>query len=157
TGQWQPTFVPFVSVPPAVVLVYGAGWAVAATGAVLGAALTTPTALALVNWVCVPLELPNVVGNVTAMWVGAILAFLICRHLPWMPRPLIAVGGGKAEGAKPDEPRQGPVWVVRRVLADFTEAPFYGNEIASIGLIAGTVAAYLLNPATPAYGSGLLP
>lgn len=27
SGMWQPTFIPFVSVPPAVVLVYGAGWA----------------------------------------------------------------------------------------------------------------------------------
>ncbi|KMS84064.1 membrane protein, partial [Streptomyces regensis] len=51
----------------------------------------------------------------------------------------------------------GPVWMVRRVLADFTEAPFYGNEIASIGLLLGTVLAFLLNPANPVYGDGVLP
>ncbi|MCP9952154.1 hypothetical protein [Actinomadura madurae] len=161
TGQWQPTFVPFVSVPPAVVLVYGAGWSVAATGAVLGAALTTPVALAVANYFCHPLHLPNVIGNVTGMWVGALLAFLICRHLPWMPRPLATEQSSEsAETAEPPAPEQderGGVWVVRRVLADFTEAQFYGNEIAAIGLIGGTLATYLLNPLTPVYGSGLLP
>jgi hypothetical protein len=38
SGPWQPTFVPFASVPPAVVLTYGGRVSVALTGAVLGAA-----------------------------------------------------------------------------------------------------------------------
>ncbi|WP_051341894.1 hypothetical protein [Pseudonocardia spinosispora] len=150
TGAWQPTFVPFVSVPPAIVLVYGAGTAVALTGAVLGALLTTPIALLIVNLVCYPLHLPAVIGSVTSMWIGALLAFGLCRHLPWMRRPAPAP-------AMAAPVHHGPVWVVRRVLADFTEAPFYGNELATLGLVAGTVLSYLLNPATPAYGSGLLP
>lgn len=164
SGSWQPTFVPFVSVPPAVVLIYGAGWSVALTGAVLGAALTTPVALVVVNFVCAPLDLPSVVGNVTGMWVGALLAFLICRHLPWMP----SATSGSADGAGQEDatgaevqasalPRQGPAWVVRRALADFTEAQFYGNEIASIGLIGGTLLTFLLNPLVPVYGDGMLP
>jgi hypothetical protein len=33
---WQPTFVPFVCVAPAMVLLYGAGWRTCVTGAVLG-------------------------------------------------------------------------------------------------------------------------
>jgi hypothetical protein len=168
TGLWQPTFVPFVSVPPAVVLVYGAGWTVAATGAVLGAALTTPIALLVVNFFCYPLQLPSVIGNVTGMWGGALIAFLLCRYLPWMPRPLNARSADTPEPVGQEDattadlaafapPRQGPVWVIRRVLADFTEAQFYGNEIAAIGLIGGTVLTYLLNPLTPVYGTALLP
>ncbi|TDD38818.1 hypothetical protein E1288_38005 [Saccharopolyspora elongata] len=166
TGTSQPTFVPFVSVSPAVVLVYGAGWSVAVTGAVLGAALTTPIALLAVNFVCHPLGLPAVTGSVTGMWGGALIAFLLARRLPWMPPP-----GGPFFADRPDEAgqqsvpasastassRHGPGWVVRRVLADFTEAPFYGNEIAAVGLIAGTVLAYVLNLLTPVQGSGLLP
>jgi hypothetical protein len=157
TGRWQPTFVPFVSVPPAVVLVYGAGWSVAVTGAVLGAALATPAALVVTNFFCQPLHLPNVIGCVTGMWAGALLAFLVCRHLPWMPRPLPAARTGEPPAAVPGRDEFGAGWVVRRVLADFTEAQFYGNELASAGLIGATLAAYLLNPLTPVYGSTLLP
>ncbi|NIH88202.1 hypothetical protein [Amycolatopsis granulosa] len=153
TGAWQPTFVPFVSIPPMVVLTYGAGWRVAVTGAVLGAATTTPVALALVNFVCLPLGQPPVLGSVTAMWVSALLVFPLSRRLPWLPPPVTAPAAAVPEAA----PRQGPAWVVRRVLADFTEAPFHGNELASLGLLAGTVLTYLLDPLTPVYGSGLLP
>ena len=46
---------------------------------------------------------------------------------------------------------------MRRVLADFSEAPFYGNEWASLGLILGALLAFTLNPASPVYGSMLLP
>jgi hypothetical protein len=168
TGMWQPTFVPFVSVPPAIVLVYGAGWGVAATGAVLGAALTTPISLLVVDFFCYPLHLPSVIGNVTGMWGGALIAFLLCRHLPWMPRPLSArpadppgAAGQEdataAEFASSAPPHQGPAWVIRRVFADFTEAQFYGNEIAGLGLIGGTVLTYLLDPQVPVYGSSMLP
>lgn len=157
TGVWQPTFVPFVSVPPAVVLVYGAGWAVALTGAVLGAALTTPVALLVVNFVCNPLGLPGVIGSTTGMWVGALIAFALCPLLPWMPRPLTAANPQEDPADTESRDRQGPVWVARRILADFTEAQFYGNEWASAALILATVLAFVLNPALPVYGSGLLP
>ncbi|HWD06235.1 MAG TPA: hypothetical protein VG674_27720 [Amycolatopsis sp.] len=151
TGEWQPTFVAFVSVPPAIVLTYGRGWRVAATGAALGVLLPTPIAIGLVQFGCYPLGLPSVIGNVSGMWIGALVAFPLCRLLPWLPKPLAA------PAAPVDPPRQGPVWVLRRVLADFTEAPFHGNELASAGLIAGTVVTFLLNPQTPVYGGGLLP
>ncbi|SCK40140.1 hypothetical protein [Streptomyces sp. WMMB 322] len=172
TGAWQPTFAPFVSVPPAVVLVYGAGWAVSLTGAALGVLLTTPVALLAVNYVCVPLGLPGVVGATTGMWASALIGFAVCRVLPWMPRPLAAEEPRPER--EPEEPRperekdspapaaehagerQGPVWVARRVLADFSEAQFYGNEWASVGLLLGTLFAFLLNPMLPAAG-GLWP
>ncbi len=164
TGVWQPTFVPFVSVPPAVVLVYGAGWTVALTGAGLGVVLTTPVSLLVVNYFCYPLHLPTVIGNVTGMWVGALIAFLLCRHLRWMPEPATAGGGdvGQEDVTEADRivttlSKQGPAWVARRVLADFTEAQFYGTELASVGLIGGTLLAFLLNPSLPSYGSGLWP
>ena len=164
TGVWQPTFVPFVSVPPAVVLVYGAGWTVALTGAGLGVALTTPFSLLVVNYFCYPLHLPTVIGNVTGMWAGALIAFWLCRHLRWMPAPTTAEGGDAGQEDVTEADRvatvlghQGPAWVARRVLADFTEAQFYGSELASVGLIGGTLLAFLLNPSLPSYGSGLWP
>lgn len=160
---WQPTFVTFVSVPAAVILIYGGSWAKVATAAVLGAALTTPVSIAVVNYVCVPLGLPSVVGNVTGMWVGGLVAFAVCRLLPWMTRPEPAPDTPDESTAEPSSESsdqaqvQTPSWVVRRVLADFTEPQFYGNEWASLGLIAGVALEFLLNPASPVYGSGLLP
>jgi len=164
TGSYQPTFVPFVSVPPAVVLVYGAGWTVALTGAGLGIVLTTPISLLVVNYFCTPLHLPSVIGNVTGMWAGALIAFWLCRHLRWMPPPSTAQGGdtGQEDATEADRVatelgHQGPAWVARRVLADFTEAQFYGTELASAGLLGGTLLAFLLNPSLPSYGTGLWP
>jgi hypothetical protein len=158
---WQPTFVPFVSVPPAVVLVYGRGWRVTLTGAVLGPLLTTPVSILIVNEICVPFALPSVVGNTGGMAIGALLAFAVCRVLPWMPQPMSTPDDPTPEHHDPANPPLSSTtrrcWVPRRILADFTEAQFYGNEWASAGLLLGVVVAFLLNPVLPVYDSGLLP
>ncbi|GAA2265032.1 hypothetical protein GCM10010149_01350 [Nonomuraea roseoviolacea subsp. roseoviolacea] len=151
---WQPTFAPMVSVPPAVVIVYGPGWRVAATGATLGATIVTPLALVLVNGVGTPLGMSPVVGSTLAMSVGGLGAFWLCRRLPWMPPPWTAPA---SEPSFTAPARHGASWVPRRILADFTEAHFYGNEWAGAGLLLGCVLHFLLNPAAPSYGSGLLP
>ncbi|MHA6576199.1 hypothetical protein [Pseudomonas yamanorum] len=152
-STWQPTFAAFVSLPAAMVLMFGGGWKVTLNGAVLGALLVTPMCLLIVNYICVPLGLPVVIGNVLGMAVGSVIAFVLChcvrilvrsRHIaPIKPAPL-----------KP--PSYGVVWSARRVLADFSEAPFFGDELASLGLLAGVLLAYALNPMSPAYGSGLI-
>jgi hypothetical protein len=157
-GDWQPTFAPLVSVPPALVIVYGPGWRVATTGAVLGAILVTPIALVLVNLVCVPMNMSPVVGSTLAMSVGGLAAFWLCRRLPWFPPPRTTrTSPPPGADEAPAPARYGPSWVPRRILADFTEAHFYGNEWAGAGLLLGCVLHFLLNPAAPAYGSGLLP
>ncbi|KRP59142.1 hypothetical protein SAMN04490205_3427 [Pseudomonas trivialis] len=150
---WQPTFAAFVSLPAAMVLMFGGGWKVAINGAVLGALLVTPMCLLIVNFVCVPLGLPVVIGNVLGMALGSVVAFVLCRHVPSLVRSDYLAPTRPAP-VKP--PTYGVVWSARRVLADFSEAPFFGNEWASLGLIAGVLLAYALNPASPAYGSGLV-
>lgn len=166
SGGWVPTFVPFVSVPAAGVFVYGAGWKNALTGAILGALVTFPIAYLIIQYVLAPLGLPGVIGAVTGMWLGAIIVFEICRYLPWM-----SLEGAPPEGGHIPESREGtelpepppPVdpnrrgWFGRRVLADFSEAQFYGNEWASAGLLLGTLLSWVLNPLHPALGTGLLP
>lgn len=97
-SAWQPLFVPFVSVAPAIVLIYGRGWVTAVTAAVLAALLTTPVALVLVDFVLVPAGLPAVIGNVTSMWTGALIAFALCRALPWMRLPADTAGSPEAIG-----------------------------------------------------------
>ncbi|WP_416457053.1 acyl-homoserine-lactone synthase [Pseudomonas sp. LFS022] len=51
SGTWQPTFVAFVSLPAAMVLLFGAGWRVTITGALLGALLVTPAGLLMQTFV----------------------------------------------------------------------------------------------------------
>nr|WP_256677219.1 hypothetical protein [Pseudomonas sp. FSL R10-1350] len=151
---WQPTFAAFVSLPAAMVLLFGAGWKVTLNGAVLGALLVTPCCLLMVNFVCLPLGLPVVIGNVLGMALGSALAFGLCRCVPVLVKSQVEpVVEKPAARPKPD---YGVIWTLRRVLADFSEAPFFGNEWASLGMLAGVLLAYALNPLSPAYGSGLL-
>ncbi|MGE8066554.1 hypothetical protein [Pseudomonas sp. NPDC089569] len=154
---WQPTFAAFVSLPAAMVLMFGGGWKVTINGAIMGALLVTPMCLLIVNYLCNPLALPAVIGNVLGMAIASVLAFLLCRCCPFLvkserpaPSPASTV---TPEARTPD---YGLIWSLRRVLADFSEAPFFGNELASLGLILGVLLAYSLNPESPAYGSGLL-
>lgn len=156
-STWQPTFVAFVSLPAAMVLLFGGGWKVAINGALLGALLVTPASLLLVNYLCYPLGLPVVIGNVGGMAVASVLAFMLCRRFAGLVRSTPPVDAPPpAPVVERAPPHHGVGWTLRRVLADFSEAPFFGNELASLGLLLGVLAAYLLSPAGPAYGSQLV-
>ncbi|MFV8183366.1 hypothetical protein [Streptomyces sp. AF1B] len=155
-GTWQPLFVPLASVAPAVVALYGPGRRVFVTGAVSGALLAPPAAIGLVRWVCQPLDLPPVVGATGGMALAATVTFLICPQLRWMPEPWAwrsEAPAAPASGRRAAQ--QGPVWVLRRALADLSEAQFFGNEWASAALIVGALLAYATSPQSLAYGSGL--
>lgn len=158
-NSWQPTFVAFVSLPAAMVLMFGGGWKVTINGAIMGAMFVTPMCLLMVNYVCNPLELPVVIGNVSGMAVASVFAFLLCRYLPSLVK---SNPSGKSSDPAPEPaitkaPDYGVIWSLRRILADFSEAPFFGNEWASLGLILGALLAFTLNPLSPVYGSELLP
>ncbi|EIK98293.1 hypothetical protein PMM47T1_03479 [Pseudomonas sp. M47T1] len=150
---WQPTFVAFVSLPAALVLLYGPGWKVALNGAVFGALLVTPASLLLVNYVCVPLKIPAVVGAVSGMALASAVVFLACK---WFPALMTSCHPPIAPQPPVPPSHYGLIWGMRRVLADFSEAPFFGNELASLGLLAGVLLAWALNPDSPVYGTGLL-
>jgi hypothetical protein len=167
SGGWVPTFVPFVSVPAGVVFIYGGSWRNALTGGILGALITFPIAYFLITYVLTPLTLPPVIGNVTGMWLGGAIVFTLCRYLPWMRRGEEAPQEGEdipetevAADLREPPPATDPEargWFGRRVLADFSEAQFYGTELASAGLILGTLLSWILNPMHPVLGTGLLP
>ncbi|MFC8040867.1 hypothetical protein ACFUOZ_16065 [Paenarthrobacter sp. NPDC057355] len=156
---WQPTFVPFVCVAPAMVLLYGAGWRTCVTGAVLGAGIVTPLALFFIPVLSTPLGLPPVVGSVLAMAIGSAIAFSIARHLPWLalrkPQPAPAGDHSPSDAERPV--LNDAVRAARRVLKDFTETHFFANELAALGVIVGVSAAFVIDPGLPSYGSALLP
>ncbi|GAA2274469.1 hypothetical protein GCM10010149_15950 [Nonomuraea roseoviolacea subsp. roseoviolacea] len=155
-GTWQPLFAPLVSVAPAVVVLYGPGRRVVLTAAVAGALLVPPAAIALVTWVCHPLGLPPVVGATAAMTLAAAVAFVICPRLPWMPEPWAWRSTTPETAAAEQRPADyGPAWVLRRALADMSEAQFFGNEWASGALLVGALLAYATAPQSLVYGSGL--
>lgn len=155
--SWQPTFVAFVSLPAAMVLMFGGGWKVTVNGAIMGAVLVTPTCLLIVNYVCNPLALPAVIGNVLGMAIASVVAFLLCRYWPSLVKSEKPKAPSASSTTPPAKvPDYGVIWYLRRVLADFSEAPFFGNELASLGLLLGALLAYSLNALSPVYGSGLL-
>lgn len=155
-GTWQPLFAPLVSTAPAMVALYGPGRRVFLTAVMSGALLTPPAAIALVTWVCPPLDLPPVVGATAGMALGAAAAFTICPRLPWMPDPWAWRSTRPAPPVPGRLPaKRGPVWVMRRTLADLSEAQFFGNEWASAALIIGALLAHATAPESLAYGSGL--
>ncbi|MGC0364582.1 hypothetical protein ABH922_002566 [Rhodococcus sp. 27YEA15] len=158
---WQPTFIPFVCVATSLVLVYGSGWPVFFTGAVMGAITTTPVAELLIAHVTEPLDLPSVVANTTAMSFGSALTFVVSRYLPWMhlPAPVAQSEPATAVTTIRGVPSlaKDAIWTVRRIITDFTETQFYANELASIGVIAGVTVAFVLNPLFPSFGTALLP
>ncbi|WP_051792071.1 hypothetical protein [Amycolatopsis jejuensis] len=151
TGQWQPLFVPLVATAPAMVVLYGPTLRVCATAAVSGALVTPPASILVVEYVCGPAQLPPVVGATAGMWIGAAVAFAGCRFLPWMPPP-----GAWRTTEAPARPTS-RWWVLRRALADFSEAQFFGNEWASGAMLVGAIAAYLVSPSSLVYGTGLFP
>lgn len=159
SNSWQPTFVTFVSLPAATVLMYGRGFKIAIIGTVAGALFVTPSSLIIVNYVCVPLNLPSIIGNVLGMAIGSLIAFLIFKkfNLSCLVKQTETKKQEPIEEEKEIEPKAtNPFWVVRRALADFSESQFIANEWAGLGLIIGALLAIYLNPLSISYGSGLI-
>lgn len=161
--QWQPTFVAFVSLPAAVVLMYGRGLKIALVGAVLGTILVTPCSILFVNYLCRPFNLPNVIGNVSGMAIGSLIAFVFLHKFKFLvskpniqEQQTIANDSDNHVSINLKTESYGPLWTVRRMLADFSESQFFANEIASLGYLFGVFYAIYLNPFSIAYGSDLI-
>jgi hypothetical protein len=162
-GGWVATFVPYVSVASAVILLYGGNIPALLTGAALGALFCTPIAMFLRVYVVLPLGLPGVIANVNSMWMSAIIVFEICKILPWMKKTESKPSESTPEVVEGEMPlseykmKKPGMFFLRRMLADYSEPMFVGNEIAGGMLVLGSVITWLLNPNQPSYGSGLFP
>lgn len=158
-AAFVPTFVAVPSFVPALVLLYGGEWYKVLTAGVLGIFLGCPFAHFINVQFVTPWGLPGAVAWVTPMIVCGFVSIEVCRNLPWMTRQASdppapeAAPAAPALGA-PNAPVMNNEWFVKRVLADFTEPTFYGNELAGLLFIVGGVVSVILNPANPNYGAG---
>lgn len=161
THQWQPTFVAFVSLPAAIVLMYGRGFKIALLGAISGAIIICPISLLLVNFLCIPFNIPNIIGNVSGMAIGSLITFKTLHILQpiWIrtQQNSIPKDNNIESNIPSSNPTNfGPLWSVRRMLSDFTESQFFANELAGIGYLVGVLLAIYVNPFSISYGSGLI-
>ena len=96
----------------------------------------------------------------TTIILTGIIVMTVCHTLPWMKRvPLNTVDKGQDEATEEEKAMniRTPQWFLRRVFADFSEAQFYGNEIAGALVVIGVSLDWILNSQHPGYGSGVLP
>ena len=156
-----PTFIPIVSITPGLVLIYGGEWRKVITAGLFGGIIGCPFAYFIFKHFVQPWGLIGAVAWVTPMIVGGLVAFETCKYLPWMakqesdpeePAAENAVDEGDSCACTP--PVMDSKWFIKRVLADFTEANFYGSEIAGFLFILGGIITIYLNPLNPGYGSG---
>ena len=139
--DWLPTFIVVVTSPAAIMLTYGPSWRNLVTAAVLPALFGTPATLWYRNIVVPLLEIPLGVSNLLGMALTGFMLCSVCTVLPWMekketvkyPKPVI-------------ENTHSPLWSIRKSLADFSDPHFWGNEIASIGIIFGATLDWIINP-----------
>lgn len=159
---WIPTFIPFVSVPVIVILVYGPSLRSVLTGSILSGLLSTPIAAFIIKFILDPLALPAVSANVFTMALVGIIVLEICRNVPWMkelPQDFYQNPSAFDEKYQAGDPveKHGTSWFMRRVLADFTEAQFYGNEWASGMMLIGLILHYILDRSGVYYGNDFVP
>lgn len=151
---WIATFISVVGAPPAVMLLYGPSVSALLTSSVLGGLLCPPVATWISAYIVSPWKLPGVVANVSTMAITGLIICMVCKALPWVQ-------------AKPTRSYHKEIdtkenvytakWFLRRVLAEFSEAPFYGNEVASVFLLIGLIVGEIICGKHGAYGSGQIP
>lgn len=157
---WVPTFIPFVSVPVIVIFVYGPSLKTVLTGSILSGLISTPIGAFIIKYILDPLGLPAVSANVFTMTLVGIIVLEVCRMVPWIDNPSIDFYLEPTEKYKTpqkDVDTDHPLWFIRRVLADFTEAQFYGNEWASGMMLLGAVLHFILDRNGIYYGNDFIP
>jgi hypothetical protein len=157
---WLPTFITVVGVPPSMMLLYGPSYRVLFTSSILGGVLSFPIAFWIMTRIVPVLNVPGVVANVTTMAITGIIIGHILHVTPWIKKVPIEKVEKEEKNLSKEELltlMSKPSWFIRRVLADFSEAQFYGNEIAGLFVVLGVSLEWIINIGHGAYGSGVIP
>ncbi|KNF09524.1 hypothetical protein CLPU_3c03040 [Gottschalkia purinilytica] len=158
--NWIPTFLVLVGAPQAVMIIYGPSKRALITGSILGGLITPPIALWLSDGIVTILRLPLAISNYIALATAITITLQVCKIAPWMKKSDFNVDEEDAEEVSRKieyEQLKSPIWFIRRVLADFTDPLFYGNEIATIFLIIGAIIDWFLNTKHGLLGTGVFP
>ncbi|GGP10791.1 hypothetical protein [Oceanobacillus neutriphilus] len=153
---WLPTFIVVVGTPPALTLVYGPGLKKLLTISVLSALFTFPFVHWLNQYIMPLLHIPSMVSNVATMAFVGLIVSAICHQLPWMKRETSKIALERANTTVTQN-TETFFWSIRRTLADFSEAWFYGNELVGVFVIVGVMLDWLINIEHITNGSGLVP
>lgn len=153
---WVPTFLPGCTIPSAIVFMFGGGWPIVITAGIVCGIIQFPLGY-LGNKLMAMIGLPSITGSaIFGMCIAGILIIEIFKRLPWIT-PILKKRAEEKAAANlppggPPEVGSGPIWLIRRCFADFTEIYFLGNEIAGLCLIVGVLLSWVMNPAHTGYG-----
>lgn len=153
--NWLPTFITVVSVAPSLMLLYGPGLKNLITASIIGGTICFPVGLWFMVNIVPIFDVHGVTGNVFTMALTGIIAMSIARVIPWVEkRSMPEFENDQRESLSE---KGNAIWFIRRVFADFTEAQFYGNEVAGVFMIAALIMGWFINTAHSGYGTGVVP
>ena len=149
TNTWVPTFITIVGAPVAIMYIFGPSVQALLTGSILGGVISVPIATWISSTIIPVIEVPGVVANVMTMALTGALLIQVCYVLPWMKKvPMSPIDYQEPALSQEEELANVKTtkWFVRRAFADFSEAQFYGNEIAGLFVIVGACLDFILFP-----------
>lgn len=158
--DWLPTFITVAGASPSLMLIYGPSYRVLFSSSILGGLLSFPIAFWLMTNIIPILNIPGVVGNVLTMAITGIIIGQIFKSLSWIKKtPIRFIEKEILSQSKKEKYQEmhKPSWFVRRVIADFSEAQFYGNEVAGLFILIGVSIEWLINSSHLAYASLAIP
>ena len=146
---WIPTFATVLTVQVFVIF-YGPELKKVATSLVVGTIVTCPVCYALLYGIVSPLGLPLFIAVSVGVAIVVPVCSLLFRLMPWMTIP------APAEGANPTDQPKGRFFV-GQVLGDIGQLTIWGSTWATVGMYVGGIISWVMNPLSPAYGSGNFP
>ena len=155
-STWVATFITIVGAPPSIMLLYGPSVPALLFSSAFAGLLSAPVATWLSTYIIGPIGVPGVCANVLTMAIVGVATCMACKIIPWIEKKPVVSYVPKDEVPVVDDVYSAK-WFVRRCLADFSEAQFYGNEVAGIFLIVGLFLDCIIMSGVPAYGGGTIP
>lgn len=136
----------------ACVVKYGSSPAKVLTSSIVCTPITFILCHLLMTKVISPLGLPLYLSVAYSLVVAFPICIFIFNRLPWMVK-----ADENAKVCPPPAPVSESRFFVNRVLGDIGELTFWGSSLATIGMYAGAILSWILNPMHPSFSAGNFP